>query len=324
MKGGARLVCSVLFWPPAEFSTGIFHGSPPGRSSFADLQHQLDEVERALEREDNGKGQYVIAHSASDLDKPGVVFVHCVEGGFHLGPDEDAIDANVAWLAEKGVVYITVAHLFFRGVAADAPAIPMIPDDLYNRWFPQPKGLGLTHLGCALVRAMYKHRVLVDISHMRQDAIDQTFELVEALDRETGRDPSEYPIIATHVAMRDVSPNAQAYNLTAATVQRIKARGGVVGVIMAQHQAGEAKTEAESQAVLRRQIDAINAAAHGHEHTAIGTDIDGFIKPTLAGIETAEDFKKLQAWIEAEYPGPVAQAILYGNARRVIGIALNR
>ena len=30
---------------------------------------------------------------------------------------------------------------------------------------------------------MYERRVLVDISHMREDAIDETFALIEALDR---------------------------------------------------------------------------------------------------------------------------------------------
>ena len=40
---------------------------------------------------------------------------------------------------------------------------------------------------------MYERRVLVDISHMRQDAIDETFAIVEALDRETGRAPARVP-----------------------------------------------------------------------------------------------------------------------------------
>ncbi len=42
--------------------------------------------------------------------------VHCVEGGFHLGDTDDEIRQNVATLADEGIAYITVAHLFFREV----------------------------------------------------------------------------------------------------------------------------------------------------------------------------------------------------------------
>ena len=81
---------------------------------------------------------------------------------------------------------------------------------------------------------MYERRVLVDISHMRQDAIDETFALIEALDAQTGR--------ATRASTRSSPPTpayrfgGQQYNLTDGTISRIAARGGVIGLIFAQHQ----------------------------------------------------------------------------------------
>ena len=36
-------------------------------------------------------------------------------------------------------------------------------------------------------------------------------------------------------------------------------------------------------------MGAIHDAVGSHEHTAIGTDLDGFVKPTLAGLDRAED-----------------------------------
>ena len=42
----------------------------------------------------------------------------------HRGPDESLRNK----LAAHGVAYITVAHLFWRGVATNAPAIPFLPD----------------------------------------------------------------------------------------------------------------------------------------------------------------------------------------------------
>ena len=233
-QGGARIVCSVLYWPPDEFNLD----STPEHGSFADLQAQLQCVERNLQQVDPGGGRHVVVKQAADLDDAErAAFVHCVEGGFHLGPDESAIDANVRWLAEQGVIYITLAHLFFKGVATNAPAIPALTDAEYNDVFHQDPRLGLTDLGQAAVRAMYAHKVLIDVSHMSQAAIDETFALVQELDAQSGSPPADFPLIATHVGMRSANSGTQAYNLDADTAQRLQARGGLIGVIMAQHQA---------------------------------------------------------------------------------------
>ena len=63
--------------------------------------------------------------------------MHCVEGGFHLGATPQQVDANVTALAGRGVAYVTLAHLFWRRVAANAPAIPFIPDGCMCALFPQ-------------------------------------------------------------------------------------------------------------------------------------------------------------------------------------------
>ncbi len=241
--------------------------------------------------------------------------MHCVEGGFHLGGTPDEVKANVKDLAERGVLYITLAHLFWRQVAANTPALPFLPDTVYDFLFPQKGVPGLSPLGEAAVRAMYEHRVLVDISHMREDAIQATFSLIEALDRESGADPRDYPVIASHSGYRFGS---QQYMVSDAIIARIAARGGVIGLIFAQHQINDGlrrrdtKTLKESLDVLGRHIDAI-----GPEHVGIGSDLDGFIKPTLGGIESAADLAPFAAALKARYPES-ADAMLEGNALRVI------
>jgi microsomal dipeptidase-like Zn-dependent dipeptidase len=320
-KGQAGIVCSVLYWPPAEFDFDRGYGSPPEPGYFDELKHQLRYVEKDLEDNDPDGDRHVIVRSAEDLNDDRIRFVHCVEGGFHLGPDEQAIDANVQWLAEHGVAYITLAHLFYRGVAANAPAIPLISDGMYNWIFKQDPGVALTPLGEALVRAMYKHRVLLDVSHMRQDAIDETFALLEQLDEDSGAEPTDYPVIASHIGVRGVVEQTQSYNISADTIRRIKARGGVVGLILAQHQLGTTDDEEQSRAVLGKHIGAIFDVAGSHEFTGIGSDLDGFINPTVDGVDQPDDFPKLEGWIRDLYPDD-ADAILYGNARRVLEQAL--
>jgi membrane dipeptidase len=314
VQGDARIVCSVLYWPAGEFRLG----ARPASGSFADLQSLLEFVEDELHRLDPNCDRHVLATQASDLDDNSrVAFLHCVEGGFHLGPDEREIDAHVQWLADHGILYITLAHLFYLGVATNAPAIPPLTDREYERLFPQPAGLGLTDLGKAAVRSMYRHKVLVDISHMSEDAIEQTLALIEQLDQETGSDPHHYPVLATHVGMRSANADSQLYNLTPPTAKRVQARGGLIGLILAQHQLGPTSSAADSRATLRRHIEAISDLGDGLGHCALGTDLDGFIKPTLNGIDSARDLATLAQWIQDDFPAD-ANAILYGNAHAML------
>ena len=75
--------------------------------------------------------------------------------------------------------------------------------------------------------------MLIDVSHMRGDALEETFELLDQLDRESGAAPAEHPVIASHSGYRF---GKQKYNLDDDAVRRVAARGGVIGLILAQHQ----------------------------------------------------------------------------------------
>jgi microsomal dipeptidase-like Zn-dependent dipeptidase len=308
--GGVTVACSVLYRPFSEMDLDEPFGAPPASAYYTKLVELLDATEAEITR--NG---HVIVRTKADLERKQLRFVHCIEGGFHLGSTPDEVTQHVHELAERGVLYITLAHLFWRRVATNAPALPFLPDPLYNLLFPQQRGLALSPLGEAAVRAMHATGVLVDISHMRADAIDATFKLIEALDREAGADPMAYPVIASHAGYRF---GGQTYNLTDGTIARIAARGGVVGLIFAQHQVNDGirrsdtKTLADSLEVLDRHIDAIGA-----DHVAIGTDLDGFIRPTLGGVESAADLRTFADALRARRPES-AERILTGNALRVM------
>ena len=198
-QSGAGLICSMLYWPAAEFDLSRKYGSPPIEQYWKDVEFQLQAVEKDLDEKIARGAPVVIARRAADLTVPDrIAFVHCIEGGFHLGDSASEMDARVAWLADRGV-FITVAHLFYRQLATNAPAIPMLSDAEYKKIFHQPKK-GLTDLGAALIRAMYKHKVIIDITHMSERATEETFDVVESLEREDpGSDPLDYPLIAGHV-----------------------------------------------------------------------------------------------------------------------------
>ena len=316
-RGGVGIVFSVLYLPWTEID------DPDRDGDYDELVGRLAEVEAELALEPAAT-RPIAVRNESDLDRAlterRTAIVHCIEGGMHLGADEELIAARVAELARKGVAYITLAHLFYRGVATNAPALPMLSDRQYNAIFCQPKGGGLSSIGEAAVRAMYDHGVLIDVSHMRQDALDETFQLLEQLDEAKGANPKDFPVIATHAGYRF---GDQAYMLGEDTIREIARRDGVIGLIMAQHQLNDGLDvdpdggEAATFETVRRHIDAIREVTGSNAHAGIGSDLDGFIKPTVAGIDSADDLAKLRAPLREAYDTD-AEAILGGNAERVL------
>lgn len=328
--GDVRAVFSVLYEPFAEFDLDEPYGAGPENTYFDDLLGRLGGVEEELGRLDPDGSRHAVVRTAAELNQATnagkVAFMHCVEGGFHLGASVDEVHANVGSLADRGVVYVTLAHLFWRRVATNAPAIPFLSDGTYNAVFEQPPE-GLTDLGRAAVEAMYERGMLIDLSHMSELALAETFELLDELDRKgEGHKPTEHPVVATHAGYRF---GEQEYMLSPQTIAKIAERGGVIGLILARHQLNEnAGVEnpddpAETPVVLRRHIDEIRRCVpdHTNAHVAIGSDLDGFIKPTVAGIETAGDLASLAAPLEAAY-GEDAAMILAGNAITVAETAL--
>lgn len=330
-KGDVQIILSVLYHPFSEMDFRERYAARPRAGYFDELVAQINDVTADLETLDGEHQLHEIVRTRADVDRVvasgRIAFLHCVEGGFHLGSTAAEVEANVTTLARThGVAYITLAHLFWRQVATNAPALPFLTDWQYEHLFCQPAEAGLSDLGVAAVRAMYRERVLIDLSHMSERSIDDTLRLLEELDHDHGRVPTEFPVIASHSGFR---VGEQAYNLSPGTVERIAARGGAVGLIFAQHQLDEGVSDtptsdvAASVEVLRRHIDAIHDIVGGHHTTAIGTDFDGFINPTLGGFERPADLADLRGLlVEAQYDPSDVDAILHGNALRVLRTVL--
>jgi microsomal dipeptidase-like Zn-dependent dipeptidase len=317
--GGVGVALSVLTRPFDEVALGRPYPSPPESGYFQGLLDDLDRVEQEVAAHDPAVIR--MAHDRDELERAraagATALVHCVEGGFSLGAGVDEIRHNVAELRRRGVVYITLAHLLYRHVATNSSALPFLTDAQYRRVFPQPTGVGLTERGVAALGAMVEHGVLLDISHMRQDALDETFRL---LDDEL--DPAcRAPVLATHVGYRF---GEQEYMLDKATILQIKRREGLVGLILAQHQLNDGfrdtrtRNLGDSLEVVFGHIDKIAEITGSLRYVAIGTDFDGFIKPTLSELERMADLDKLERALRDEY-GQDADLILSENVLRVLG-----
>jgi microsomal dipeptidase-like Zn-dependent dipeptidase len=317
-EGGVGLLLSALYRPFEEMDLDKRYGSPPSPRYFDTLVGDLE----AVEQEVAGHGDDVIrvVRDGADLDRcladGAIALVHAVEGGFHLGDAPDDIAANVATLARRGVAYVTLAHLFFRQIATNANAVPFIPDRLYETIFPQSKATHLTERGIAAIRAMVEHRVILDVSHMRPDAVAHSFRLLDEIDPQR-----TMPVISSHAGYRF---GTQEYMHDDAAIRLIHERDGVIGLILAQHQLNDGirdkptTTLAESMAVVFRHVDKIAAVTGGHRHVALGTDFDGFIKPTMAGLDDMRALKDLERELRARYGDADADRMLSDNALRVL------
>jgi microsomal dipeptidase-like Zn-dependent dipeptidase len=317
-SGGVGVALSVLYSPFDEMDLTLRYPGEPQDHYLRTLLRQLDAVERDIRT--NFADEAVIARNPAELDAAidsgKVALVHCVEGGFHLGSGPENVDDAVEELGGRGVAYITLAHLFYRRVATNTNAIPFLPDFAYDLLFPQPD-LGLGELGGAAVRAMTRERMLIDLSHMSERALDDTFTLLDELDPDRS-----VPVIASHVAYRF---GRQDYNVSAETVERIAQRGGVIGLILSQHQGADGMLLGrhpdrleDSLKIVFRHLDRFREITGSHRHAAIGSDLDGFVKPTLAGLEDAGHLARLDAALAERYGPDDAALIASGNVLRLL------
>ena len=315
-RGGVGVALSVLYQPLDEMDLSKSYGAPPQDSYFSDVVDQHRTVENYVKEHDR---DIAIAHSPAELD--GLlggsvpILVHAIEGGFQVATDNGAVRRQVRGIADLGVAYVTVAHLFFRDVATNAPALPFLPDWLYNLVFRQARAQGLTHLGRELVEAMIDEGILIDITHMRSQSIADTFDVLDA------RDPAkEVPVIATHMAYRF---GRLQYCFDADTVKRVAGRGGLLGLILCKHYVrnGIPRVENSLQGSLEalcRHVDRIHELTGSYDHIAVGSDLDGYIKPALDGLEDMSRMADLEHGLRTRYGDEVAEKIASGNALRVM------
>jgi microsomal dipeptidase-like Zn-dependent dipeptidase len=315
-EGDVGVALSMLYQPFDEIDLTQSYGAPPRDTYFKDIVEQHQTVEDYVAAH---KSTVAIAHSVRELDSllggPVPILIHAIEGGFQLGRDPAEVRRNVKVLADLGVAYVTVAHLFFRDVATNAPALPFLPDWLYNLVFPQAKDEGLTALGYEVLDALVDEGVLIDVTHMRSESIRDVMARLDT------RDPAkEIPVIGTHMAYRF---GGLEYSFDDETIKGVAARGGVLGCILCKHfitsgLPGVSSSLEGSLDALCKHIDKIRDLTGSYDHIAIGSDLDGYIKPALPGLEDMTRMTELQAHLHERYGAADAEKICNGNALRVL------
>lgn len=292
---------SVLYNPQEDF----FVGDQPIPQAFDHIVAQLANVESELRSDARVK----IARRPEQVDeylRDNQRFIfHTLEGGFSLGGNAD----HVPTLAALGVAAITPAHLFYRAVATCENGFPPEAAVLFRHELEHQPNVGLTDLGKTIVARCFEQGVIVDITHAREDAQRDIFDIAAGY--------PDRPLISSHNSVRAVCDAG--LNLSIPAIRRIQESRGTIGVIFFRHwlrnlQGGDDRDDIR---LVTDVIDHIRDVTGSDEHISIGSDLDGFIQP----IEVCSDYSKMSRLaiaLIAKYGQTVAEKILFRNALRVL------
>ncbi|NYZ62553.1 dipeptidase [Luteimonas deserti] len=304
--------------------------------SARDIAHrQIDAVEALTARHPS---RFAILRSPGELERlrvaaDGTPRVLLPLGMENAAPIGDSL-SQLQVFFDRGIRYITLAHSASNRVA----------DSSYAATRPWT---GLSPFGREVVAEMNRLGIMVDVSHVSDEAAAQAIAL------------STVPVIASHSGFRHFTPGFER-NISDELAQALAARGGVVQIPFgtafvepraaadlqawfdasaafdARNAAREAAGEPlEDRAAFRAAWDAAHPMPEtplesvlvqidhgvrllGVDHVGIGSDFDGVGGALATGLRDVADFPNLVAGLQARgYSDGDIRKILGGNLMRV-------
>jgi membrane dipeptidase len=167
----------------------------------------------------------------------------------------------------------------------------------------------LTDLGPALLRAMERRGMILDVTHLADEAMDQAFDLFGGV------------LLASHHNCRALVDRQR--QLRDADTQRIAERGGVIGAAfdnwMLDPGCGQGPGKVRRAATLERvadHIDHVCQVAGSAKHAALGTDLDGGFgtEQSPEDLDTIADLQKMPEILRRRgYSTDDVRGIMYEN-----------
>jgi membrane dipeptidase len=156
---------------------------------------------------------------------------------------------------------------------------------------------GLTELGVQLLKAMARKRVILDLSHMADQAVADAFATWRG------------PIMASHSNARAIVPGDR--QITDATAKEVARRDGVIGVSFYQkhlRSSGRATLDDVVKHVLHHA-----RAAGGPERVGLGTDLDGGFDSKQAPMSDLGELKDLAARLRRHFSKAQVEGVMGNN-----------
>ena len=156
---------------------------------------------------------------------------------------------------------------------------------------------GLTDLGRQLLKAMARKRLILDLSHMAQESVEDAFDLWRG------------PIMASHSNSRSIVPGDR--QVSDETVAEVARRGGIVGVsFYQQHLRRSGRATLED--VVKHLVQHARSAG-GPEHIGLGTDLDGGFDSRYAPLDDLARLKELAPLLRRHFNRAQVEGILGRN-----------
>lgn len=294
LDGRVAVVGASIFVAPAfkswQSEPQVYH-TPDEAKHYAILQ--LDYYRRLADKDarvqllgDSGDLEHVLASWSTDKPQVGLFLV--MEGAAPiLDPGE------LGWWVERGLRGVgltwSAGTRYAGGNAAPGP---------------------LTDDGRVLIDVMADYNLLLDISHLWEDAV------YEILDCYPG------PVAATHANPRAFVDSPR--QLSDDVIRRIADREGVIGAIPYNRMLAKTWHHGEARLPLSRLVEAIDYICQvtgTASCVGIGSDFDGGFgqESTPAGLDSVADLGKIgDLLLERGYTTSDVEAILSGNWLRII------
>ena len=165
---------------------------------------------------------------------------------------------------------------------------------------------GLTELGVQLLKAMRRKRMILDLSHMADQAVADSFEMWRG------------PIICSHSNARAIVPGDR--QITDATAAEVARRGGMLGIsFYPSHLRKKGRTTLDD--VVRHAVHLARAAG-GPEHVGIGSDLDGGIDSRYGPMNDLTELKKLPGLLRRHFSEAQVEGIMGANWLEFFGRSL--
>ncbi|WP_420821040.1 dipeptidase [Pseudidiomarina aestuarii] len=290
------------------------------------LAHKLIDSMEALAY--RAPDKFDIAYSVADVEEQYERGVISIAMGMENGSPIEGDLANLQTFYERGIRYITLAHSESNHIADSSY-------DIRKQWN------GLSPFGVELVEAMNNTGVMVDISHVSDEAFWQTLEVTKV------------PVIASHSSLRRYTPGFER-NMSDDMIKALADNGGVIminygsafvtqqanrynAMIAKQAEAIREELGADSEeaqarieklrssnpypfATLEQVLDHIDHVVDlvGIDYVGIGSDYDGVGDSLPVGLKDVASYPNLiQGLLDRGYSDADIKKILNENLLRV-------
>ncbi len=225
---------------------------PPAVDAAGDAHRFADDLIRLVERlASEHRDDLAMAHCADDVVRIRASGRIALPLGMENGGPIAGDLANLEYFYRRGIRYITLAH-------AKSNHISDSSYDSERRWD------GLSPFGKELVLAMNDRGMMIDVSHLSDDAFWDVIATTNA------------PVIASHSSLRHFTPGFER-NMSDEMVLALAAQGGVIQI-----NAGSNFLSAQANAWSQRAREAAAAYAEAYQLAPEDPELEAFGKRYLA------------------------------------------